>query len=145
MNTREIDPERAAAIDKRLKQAFAFARDVLVTPEFLEEIPDGATLFFRDVVYQGQELRLTAHPPLIHSGWWTARDTGPRAISLNSRHWAPADAGGLEAKGGKWGSPPTFPETAPTAEHALDTLQEKLADSDQAAQLDRRGVAVKRS
>ena len=61
----DIDPAQATTIDKRLAQAFAFARDVIDAPSTLVEIPDGATLFFRDVVWQGQTLHLTAHPSRI--------------------------------------------------------------------------------
>jgi hypothetical protein len=50
----------------------------------LDEIPDGTRLSFRDVVWQGQHLRLTAHPSMERPGWWTARITGPAEIALRS-------------------------------------------------------------
>jgi hypothetical protein len=125
-------------IDKRLAQAFAFARDVIDAPGTLEEIPDGSTLFFRDVMWQGQELHLTAHPSKEHPGWWVSRVSGPAHIATTSRQWVPPFETRTPAAGGKWGSPPTYPESRPTAEAALDALEEKLRDADHPGQMKQR-------
>ena len=82
------------------------------------------------MVWQGQQLRLTAHPSLDMPGWWTARITGPAEIALRSMRWVPPR--GAEGKAGKRGSPPTYPESGPTADTALDALEEKLHDADAA-------------
>jgi hypothetical protein len=123
-----INPSRAALITKRLAQAFAFARDVIDAPRILEVIPDGSTLLFRDVEYHGEQVRLTAHPAQDRPGWWTARITGPAQLATESRRWEPPL--GTQGMGGKWSSPPTFPEHGPTANDALDALEEKLRESD---------------
>lgn len=130
MSDRTIPPERAKLIGKRIAQAFAFARDVIDAPDLLEEIPDGSTLLFRDVMFQGLSLRLTAHPAQDRPGWWTARVTGPANLANESLRWLPPV--GTHGMGGKWGSPPTYPEDGPTPKDALDTLEEKLRDSDRA-------------
>lgn len=123
VNDRGIDPARVVTIETRIDQAFAFAQDVIECPELLDDIPDGATLYFRDVVYEGITLRLTAHPNQSRPGWWTARVTGPLSVALPSRQWTPP-VGVCGA--GRWGSPPTYPEGGPTPKEALDALQEKL-------------------
>ena len=128
MSDHSIDPERAALITRRMGQAFAFARDVIDAPSILEEIPDGSTLLFRDIEYHGEQIRLTAHPAQERIGWWTARVTGPAQLASDSRRWEPPI--GTRGMGGNWSSPPTFPEHGPTAEDALDALEEKLRDSD---------------
>jgi hypothetical protein len=120
-NHDDMDPARAALIDKRLAQAFAFARDVIDEPETLEEIPDGATLLFRDVVWQGRRLR---------AGWWVSRVTGPAQLAAKSRQWVRPIETRTPAAGGKWSSPAPYPESGPSAEAALDALEEKLRDSD---------------
>ena len=129
----DVNDAQAAQIDQRLGQAFAFMRDMIDAPAVLDEIPDGTRLFFRDVVWQGQQLRLTAHPSSERPGWWTARITGPAEIALRSMRWAPPP--GSRGQAGKWGSPPTFPESAPTIDAALDALEEKLRDADSASRM----------
>ena len=123
-----IAPSVAEAVDRRLKQAFAFMRDVVANPLLLDEIPSGSTLVNRDVMFQGTQLRLTAHQSPNQSGEWTARVSGPPEIAEASRQWAPPS----ETRGmaGKWGSPPTYPERGPTAAAALDALEEKLREAD---------------
>lgn len=128
MSDHNIDPERAALITKRMGQAFAFARDVIDAPSILDEIPDGSMLLFRDVEFQGEQVRLTAHPTSDRPGWWTARVTGPARIATESRRRDPP----IETRrmDGKWSRPPLFPESGPTAKDALDALEEKLDESD---------------
>ena len=128
MSDHSIGPKRAELITKRMAQAFAFARDVIDAPVLLEEIPDGATLRFRDIEFRGEQMRLTAHPSPDRPGWWAARVTGPATIAAASRRWEPP----IETRGmgGKWSSPPLFPESGPTAKDALDALEEKLHESD---------------
>lgn len=128
MSDHSIDPERAALITKRMGQAFAFARDVIDAPSILEEIPNGSMLLFRDVEYHGEQVRLTAHPSPDRPGWWTARVTEPAPLATASRRWEPPI--GTRGMGGKWSSPPSFPESGPTAPDALDALAEKLLESD---------------
>lgn len=130
MSDQSIPPERAKLIGKRIAQAFAFARDVIDAPVLLEKIPDGSTLLFRDVMFQGLSLRLTAHPSQNHPGWWTARVTGPAELASASLQWTPPI--GTHGMGGKWGSPPTYPEDGPTPKDALDSLEAKLRDADRA-------------
>jgi hypothetical protein len=133
-----IDPERAALITKRMAQAFAFARDMIDTPALLEEIPDGSTLLFRDVVHHGEQIRLTAHPSPDRPDWWSARVTGPAQLAIESRRWIPP----IETRGmgGKWSSPPSFPEKGPTAKDALDALEEKLLESNRPQAMMRRAT-----
>ena len=114
MSGHTIDPGRAALITKRIGQAFAFARDVVDAPRLLEEIPEGSTLLFRDATFQGELIRLTAHPSPDHPGWWTARVTGPAHFATR----------------GERSSPPTFPESGPTAKDALDALEERLREAE---------------
>lgn len=128
MSDHSIDPERAALITRRMGQAFTFARDVIDAPSILDEIPDGSTLLFRDIEYHGEQVRLTAHPSPDRPGWWTARVTGPAQLVTESRRWDPPIE--TRAIGGKWSSPPSFPESGPTATDALDALEEKLHESD---------------
>ncbi len=138
MSNLDIDPDLAALITKRMAHAFAFARDVIDAPAILEEIPDGSTLLFRAVEFQGEELRLTAHPWPDRPGWSTARVTGPAQFASESRRWEPP----MQPRGmaGKWNSPPTFPEHGPTAADALDALEEKLRDSNQLRAMARRAI-----
>lgn len=136
MSDHTIDPDRAALITKRMAQAFAFARDVIDAPRLLEDIPDGATLLFRDVEFQGEQVRLTAHSSPDRPGWWTARVTGPAQLATESRRWDPPTE--TRGMGGKWSSPPTFPEQGPTPKDALDALEEKLSESDRLAPIARR-------
>lgn len=128
MSDHSIDPQRAALITKRMTQAFAFARDVIDAPVLLEEIPDGATLLFRDIEFRGEQMRLTAHPSPERPGWWTARVTGPAPLAAESRRWEPPSE--TWSNGGKWSSPPTYPEQAPTAMDALDALEQKLHEAE---------------
>lgn len=125
MNDHAVDPAQVAVIETRIDQAFAFAQDVIESPELLDVIPDGATLSFRDVVYQGITLRLTAHPDQSRSGWWTARITGPASIAVPARGWMSPDQSECA---GELGNALVCPESASTAEKALDALQQKLSE-----------------
>lgn len=129
MSTRHvISPSQAAQIEERIGQTFEFVKDVLETPEILEEIPDGAVLYTRTVDWRGECLHLVAHLAEGEPERWVARVTAPAHIARTSQHWtSPVDEQG---KGGKWGSPPTFPEQGRSAEAALDALQEKLHDAE---------------
>lgn len=73
----DIDPKRAAEIERRMSQAFNFLRDVIDAPETLEQIPDGSTLRFHDIVADGRQLHLTAAQRAKIDPKWTARVTGP--------------------------------------------------------------------
>lgn len=126
----DIDDAQAREIDQRIRQAFAFIRDMIGAPTVLEEIPDQATLFFRDITWRGQLLRLTVHPSNEHPGQWLARVSGPPEVAAASRRWIPPIHTRGKGMGGKWGSPPTYPESGQTPEAALDALEEKLHDAD---------------
>ena len=67
----DIDETQAAVIDQRIEQGFAFLRDALDRPELLTEIPDGATLRFRDVALDREQgvVRLTAYQAPGMPGW----------------------------------------------------------------------------
>ena len=127
MSDHTIDPERAALITKRIGQAFAFARDVIDTPRMLDEIPDGSTLFFRDVEFQGEHVRLIAHPSHDRPDWWTARVSGPAPLASGARQWTSPR-----------GRPETFLASGPTAKDALDALEQRLSQSDRPQTIARR-------
>jgi hypothetical protein len=123
-----ISPSQVAQITERIGHTFDFVRDVLETPEILEEIPDGAVLYTRAVNWRGECLHLVAHRAEGETSNWVARVTAPAHIARTSQRWmAPIESRGMA---GKWGSPPTFPEQGPTAEAALDALEEKLHDAE---------------
>jgi hypothetical protein len=123
-HTDDITDDQAAQIDERLGQAFAFVRDMIDAPEVLEAIPHGGTLYFRDISWLGEPLRLTAHPAPDHPDLWTARVTGPAQLVVASRRWAPPTRSRGLAR--RRASQPLDPETAPTADAALDALEAKL-------------------
>jgi hypothetical protein len=123
-----ISPSQAAQITERIGHTFDFVRDVLETPEILDEIPDGAVLYTRAVDWRGECLHLVAHRVEGKAGDWVARVTAPAHIARTSQRWmAPIESRGTASR---WGSPPTFPEQGPTAEAALDALEEKLHDAE---------------
>lgn len=133
-----IDPAQVPQITERIGQAFDFVHDVLEAPEILDEIPDGAMLFAREIVWRGEVLHLIAHPAKDDSTRWVSRITAPARIARTSRRWIPPiDTFG---KGGEWGSPPTFPECGASAEAALHAFEEKLRDADHPRQGARRVV-----
>jgi hypothetical protein len=140
MSDHDIDPARAALIDRRIAQTFAFLRDVIEEPQLLEDIPEGSELRFRDVVWHQTEVRLTAHPSKDYPGYWTARITGPASIAVHARHWEVPEEFRGKGMGGKYLSPPPFPEVGSTPESALNALEEKLAENDQADQVRARMV-----
>lgn len=118
-------PAEAAQISERIGQAFDFLLDVLADPAIVDDIPDGSTLRFSEVMIGEVTFHLTAflgeNPP-----WpWTARVTAPPELAAKGRQPFEAPAG----MGGKWGSPPLHPEHGRTAEEALSALEEKLRDS----------------
>jgi hypothetical protein len=124
-----IDPAQAAIITKRLGQAFDFVRDMLADPASLDEIPTGAELVFRDVQVGDVQFHLTAYVSPPGSNRWIARVTGPAPYAEEGRTWRlPPEFVG-KGMGGKWGSPPTSPESGRSAEMALDALEEKLRDA----------------
>jgi hypothetical protein len=71
----DIDDEQAKVIDRRLRQGFAFLRDVLDNPSIVDEIPSGSTLAYRDVAIDQGEIRLTAFRTQ-GSSHWRVRVTG---------------------------------------------------------------------
>lgn len=71
-----IDPARAALISHRIGQTFSFMRDVIDDPRLLTLVPDGSTLFFRDIEIPGHQLRLVAYKAPGSAEKWAARLTG---------------------------------------------------------------------
>ena len=71
-----ISDKQAAQIDQRLGQGFAFLRDVVDDPRLLIVVPDGSTLFFRDVEIPGHQIRLVAYRIPDADNRWAARMTG---------------------------------------------------------------------
>jgi hypothetical protein len=71
-----ISDEQAAQIDRRLAQGFNFMRDVIDDPRLLTVVPDGSTLFFRDVEIPGRQIRLVAYKVPGSAHTWAARLTG---------------------------------------------------------------------
>lgn len=129
MSARDLTPEQEATIDQRMGQAFDFLRDVLADPTILDDIPGGATLRFSEVTIGETTFHLTAFPDEgaeFFSPRWTARVTAPAEWAAAGR--APVGHP-LNGAGGKWGSPPTHPETGRTAEDALRNLEHKLHDA----------------
>ena len=134
----DITPAQAARIEKRIGQTFEFVRDMIDDPRSLEEIPNGSSLMFRDVMIQQTRVRLTAYPANDQTGHWVARVTGPAHMAAEGRNLRPP----VETVGiaGKWGSPPTSPERGETAAAALDALEAKLRDADHPEWMPRHAV-----
>lgn len=126
MKARELTPEQEATIDQRLDQAAVFMQDVLADPAILTDIPDSSVLRFSNVTIGSVDFRLTAFADANDSHNWTARVTGPAEWAAEGRKPFSATLNGV---GGKWGSPPLYPENGRTAEEALEALEEKLRDS----------------
>lgn len=126
MKARELTPEQEATIDQRLDQAAVFMQDVLDDPAILADIPDGSVLRFSNVTIGSVDFRLTAYADSHVSHTWTALVTGPAEWAAEGRKPFGATPNGV---GGKWGSPPLYPEHGSTAEAALAALEEKLRDS----------------
>ena len=112
---RNIDPEEAAEVTRRIGQAFDFAQDMIDDPSVLQQIPDGSTLRFGGVDVAGVHVRLTASRRSGIDQVWTARVTGcsgPEAPSSEPRGAHHLD---LEAV-----------ETGDTAEAALEALASRF-------------------
>ena len=122
----ELSDERIATIELRLDQAFAFCRDVLENPALLEEIPDGSTLRFSDVIIEDAVFHLTAYPDTGPNWMWTAKVTGPADKIVNWRERAGASRFGTEETRG---SAAAHSAHGHTAEDALSALETTLRDT----------------
>jgi hypothetical protein len=132
---RDIDPEEAAQITERIGQSFNFVRDAIANPRMLEEIPNGSKLRFRDILCDGQGVRLTAYLPNESDAQWDARVSGPVTDAIPERS--------LTAKH----QPPWFHEGRylnvagyDTAEAALDALEAAISSTETAAPITRRAA-----
>lgn len=72
----DLSAETVALIDQRLGQAHDFMRDVIDDPRLLTVIPDGSTLFIRNVEIPGRQIRLVAYKVPGSGHKWAARLTG---------------------------------------------------------------------
>jgi hypothetical protein len=117
----DIDEAQAATVDQRIEQGFAFLRDALDHPEMLTEIPDGATLRFRDVALDWPHVvvRLTAYQtPAMPA--WAATITG----ATGSPHrWGHVTTWHIHHPNGQR---MRFEAIGKTADAALDTLETQV-------------------
>jgi hypothetical protein len=131
----ELTEGQVATIERRLDQAFAFFRDVLENPELLEEIPDGSTLRFSEVMIGDVTFQLTAYPDIGPNWVWTAKVTGPADKVVMGRERADASRFGTEETRGSTSTPIGHGHTA---EDALSALEDKLRNAPQPLDADLR-------
>jgi hypothetical protein len=117
----DIDEAQAAVIDQRIEQGFAFLRDVMDRPELLTEIPDGATLRFRDVALDREHVvvHLTAYQaPAMPA--WAATITGATG---GPHRWGHVSTWHIHRPNGQQ---MRFEAVGETADGALDALETQL-------------------
>jgi len=134
---RDIDPAEAAQITERIGQTFDFVRDAIANPRMLEEIPNGSTLGFRDILIEDQHVRLTAYRPKQPDAQWDARVSGPVVDT----------SPGQSIETGRqlpWVATGRYPTVAgyETAEAALDALEAAISATEQTEPKTRRAVGA---